>query len=177
MQILQPTTKQKGLKCCWNKLQMYMAIKTMKIWFSEDISVSSTANRQNEYLFKKRNCYNKHIMVSEFISKIRKGLLLFMEEGATVNGNYYLEMLKKHLYVIRRLSGGWKFIIQHIDLLILATTNHLIMKFGTWWKRWSTRTSGDMKMSRDFQWQYQMHEIDWKKSMAIKINDQWQMWL
>ena len=78
-------------------------------------------------------------MVSEFISKIQKGLLLFLEEGATVDGNYYLELLKKHLYVIRRLSGEGKFIIQHIDLLILVTSNHLIMQF---------------------QWQYQMHGID-----------------
>ena len=60
MQILQPTTKQKGLKCCWNKLRMYMAIKAMKIWFSEDISVCSTANYQNEYLQKKKLLQQTH---------------------------------------------------------------------------------------------------------------------
>ena len=51
-------------------------------------------------------------MVPGFISKIREDLQLFLEEGATVNANYYLEMLKKNLSVIRRLSGGRKFIIQ-----------------------------------------------------------------
>ena len=51
-------------------------------------------------------------MDSGFITKIWKILLLFLEEGATVNGDYYLKMLKKNLSVIRRLFGGRKFIIQ-----------------------------------------------------------------
>ena len=35
-----------------------------------------------------------------------------LEEGVTIDGDYYLEMLKKHLYVIKRLSCGQKFTIQ-----------------------------------------------------------------
>ena len=38
--------------------------------------------------------------------------MVFVEDGATVDGNYYLKMLKKHLYVLRRLSYGRKFPIQ-----------------------------------------------------------------
>ena len=48
-------------------------------------------------------------MNSGFISKTGNGFLLFVEEGATVDGDYYLRILKKHLSVIRRLSSGWKF--------------------------------------------------------------------
>ena len=77
---------------------------------------------------------------------IGKGLLLFVEEGATDDGDYYLKMLKNHLYVVRRLSFGQKFTIQKyggrchtanfiserkIDLLILVTSIYLIMQFGT----------------------------------------------
>ena len=83
-------------------------------------------------------------------------MLLFVEEGATVDGDYYLEIQEKHLYVIRRLSGGQKFTAQQdgacchttnsaasypnesvLDYIreanwqILATSIHLIMQFGT----------------------------------------------
>ena len=51
-------------------------------------------------------------MDSGFITKIWKILLLFLEEGATVNGDYYLKMLKKNLSVIRILFFWRKFIIQ-----------------------------------------------------------------
>ena len=37
---------------------------------------------------------------------------IFVEERATVDGDYYLKMLKKHVYVIRRLSCGQNFTIQ-----------------------------------------------------------------
>ena len=50
-------------------------------------------------------------MDSGFITKIWEILLLFLEEGATVNGDYYLKMLKKNLSVIR-LFFWRKFIIQ-----------------------------------------------------------------
>ena len=43
----------------------------------------------------------------DFIQK-----LLFVEQGETVDANYYKKMLKKHLRVIRRLSGRRKFKIQ-----------------------------------------------------------------
>ena len=39
-------------------------------------------------------------------------MLLSVEDGATVDDNYYLKMLMKHLYVIRRLSCKQKFTIQ-----------------------------------------------------------------
>ena len=91
------------------------------------------------------------------MQKIRKGLLLFVEEGVTVVGDYYLKMLKKHLYVIKRLPCGQKSLFSNtelvttqqivlpiismkmsliiserkIDLLILVTSVYLIMQFGT----------------------------------------------
>ena len=70
-------------------------------------------NKDTEFdcLLQQRNRYNKHVVVSGFISKIGKWLLLFAEKAATVDGNYYLEMLKKHLYAIRRLYGGQKFTV------------------------------------------------------------------
>ena len=90
-------------------------------------------------------------------AKTGKGLLLFLEEGATVDGDCYLKMLKKHLYVIKRLSCGQKVTIQQyrvrcltansvtnyhhenvpdlsdrkIDLLILVTSIYVIMQFET----------------------------------------------
>ena len=67
---------------------------------------------ESDRLLQQRNRYNRLVMFSGFISKIGKGLLLFVKEGATVDGNYYLKMLKKHFYVIRRLFGGQKFTIQ-----------------------------------------------------------------
>ena len=51
-------------------------------------------------------------MVSGFISKTGNGFLLFVEEGATIDGDYYLRILKKHLSLTRRLSSGWKFTAQ-----------------------------------------------------------------
>ena len=47
---------------------------------------------------------------------------IFVEDGATVDGNYYLKMQKKHLYVIRRLCGGQKFTVQQ-DGTCCHTTN------------------------------------------------------
>ena len=41
--------------------------------------------------------------------------MIFVEERATAEGNYYLKMLKKQFYVIRRLSGRRKFTIQQDD--------------------------------------------------------------
>ena len=66
---------------------------------------------ESHRLLRQRNVYNKHFVVSRFISKIGKSLVLFAEKGAIVDGNYYLKMLKKNLYVIKRLSGGRKFTI------------------------------------------------------------------
>ena len=63
-------------------------------------------------VLRQRYCYTKHVVLSGFISKIGKGFLLFVEEGATVDDDYYLQMLRKHLYVIQRLPGGQKFTIQ-----------------------------------------------------------------
>ena len=60
-------------------------------------------------LLRQRNRYNKHVMVSEINLKTWKGLLLFLEEAAIVGGDYNLKIVTKHLYVIRRLSGGQKF--------------------------------------------------------------------
>ena len=54
---------------------------------------------------------NNYIVKNKY-AKIGKGLLLLVEEGVTVVVNYYLKMLKKHLYVIWRLSCGQKFTIQ-----------------------------------------------------------------
>ena len=123
-----------------------------------------------------------------------KGLLLFVEERATVDDGYYLKMLKKHFYVIRRLSCGQKFTIlqygdllpgskcfliiismkmfliiskRRADFLILVTSIYLIMQFGTWWERYSTRTYSSMKTFKGFQKQYQMHGIDRKKKSSI----------
>ena len=44
-------------------------------------------------------------------ANIGKGSFLFVLERVTVDGDYYLSMLRKHLYVIRRLSYGQKFTI------------------------------------------------------------------
>ena len=99
---------------------------------------------------------NNYILKNKY-SKIGKGLLHFVKERAPVNGNYYLKMLKKHLYVTRTLSCGQKFTIQQYgarchrensvtnylnenfpdyirkenDLLILLISIYLIMQFGT----------------------------------------------
>ena len=43
-------------------------------------------------------------MVSGFISRIGKSLLLFVEEGVPVNRDYYLKMLNKHLYLANESS-------------------------------------------------------------------------
>jgi len=51
-------------------------------------------------------------MVSGLISKIGKGALVFVDDGVSVNADYYQEMLEKHLVVIRRMSGKKKFTIQ-----------------------------------------------------------------
>ena len=69
--------------------------------------------------------------------------MLFVEEGAAVEGDYYLEMLKKHLYARRRLFCGQKMTIQQygactiisviswkIDLLISVTSIYLICNLG-----------------------------------------------
>ena len=57
---------------------------------------------------------NNYIRKNKY-AKIGKGLLLFLEEGATVDGDFYLIILKKHLYVIRRLSCGQRFTIQQYE--------------------------------------------------------------
>ena len=41
-------------------------------------------------------------MVSGFFSKIGEGLLLYIEEGTTVDDNYYMKILKQNLYGRRR---------------------------------------------------------------------------
>lgn len=54
--------------------------------------------------------------------------MLFVGEGATVDGDYYLKMLKKYLYVVRRLSCGQKFAIQQYGVCCHAAnsvTNYL----------------------------------------------------
>ena len=129
VQVLQPPTKQKRLTCCRNLLRTYTPMKAVGIWFSDEkiFPLAASLNHQNDRVFsnkskkndiesdchlRQRNRYNKHVMVSGFISKIGKGLLLFVEEGATADGNYYVKMLKEHHSVIRRLSGGRKFTIQ-----------------------------------------------------------------
>ena len=55
----------------------------------------------NNYVLKKEN------------TKIGKGLLLFVEDGCW--WPLLLEILKKHLYVIRSLSCGGKFTIQKYE--------------------------------------------------------------
>ena len=53
---------------------------------------------------------NNEILKNKY-TKTGKGLLLFVEDGAAVDG-LLLEILKKHLYVISSLSCGKKFTIQ-----------------------------------------------------------------
>ena len=55
-------------------------------------------------LLQQRYRYSKHVMVSGFISRIGKSLLLFVEEGVPVNRDYYLKMLNKHLYLANESS-------------------------------------------------------------------------
>ena len=77
-------------------------------------------------------------MVSGFISKTGNGFLLFVEEGATIDGDYYLRILKKHLSVIRRLSSGWKFTgQQHVARCHTANlyTNYLNENFQDYIKK------------------------------------------
>ena len=51
-----------------------------------------------------QTCYELWIHFEDW-----KLVLALVDEGATVDGDYYLRILKKHLSVIRRLSSGWKF--------------------------------------------------------------------
>ena len=62
-----------------------------------------------------------------------------------------------------------------IDFLSLVTSIYLIMQFGTWWKRCSTRTKSNIERSKGFQQQYQMHGIDWQKKFMNNSIDQWFM--
>ena len=50
---------------------------------------------------KQLNSQKKKIYIYIY-TKIGKDLLLFVEEGATVDDDYSFKMLKKHFYVIRR---------------------------------------------------------------------------
>ena len=51
-------------------------------------------------------------MVSGFVSKIGKGKIIFIEENTKVNAKVYQETLKKHLPLIRKLSGTRKNTLQ-----------------------------------------------------------------
>ena len=53
---------------------------------------------------RQKNRYSKHVMVSGFISKIGKSLVLFAKEGTPVNRDYYLQILNKHLYLVNESS-------------------------------------------------------------------------
>ena len=143
VQVLPPSTKRKRLTCCRNLLQKYTPYKTARIWFSDEkvFPLAAPVNPQNDRVYsnkskkkdiewnrllRQRNRYNKHVMVSGFISKIGKGLLLFVEEGATVNADYYLKLLERHLYVIKRMSGEQRrFTIQQ-DGATCHTANSVI---------------------------------------------------
>ena len=51
--------------------------------------------------------------------------------------------------------------------LILVTSIYLIMQFGTWQERCSTRTYSSMKTFKGFQKQCQIHGIDRQKNSSI----------
>ena len=47
---------------------------------------------------------NNYILKKDY-AKFGKGQLLFAEEGATIDGDYYLEVLKKYLQIIFLIKG------------------------------------------------------------------------
>ena len=56
--------------------------------------------------------FNSDIMVSGFISKIGKGMSIFVDQNAKINAKIYQEILKKHLREIKKLSGKRQYTIQ-----------------------------------------------------------------
>ena len=51
-------------------------------------------------------------MASGYVSKIGKGKLIFLEEGAKVNARYYQQILREHLIEIQQLSGNRPYTLQ-----------------------------------------------------------------
>ena len=127
MQIIQPATYQTRLTVVEISCELARLSKLQESTLEKKIPVSifvKSPKRSclHEQIWKKDiesdrlllqgNRYNKHVMASGFILKTENGFLFFVEEGAAIDSHYYLRMLKKHLYVIRWLSGGWKFTAQ-----------------------------------------------------------------
>ena len=51
-------------------------------------------------------------MAAGYVSKIGKGKLIFLEEGAKVNARYYQQILREHLIEIQQLSGSRPYTFQ-----------------------------------------------------------------
>ena len=62
-------------------------------------------------LFRERSTFLPGVMVSGFVSKLGKAPIVFVDEGAKINADYYQKILRKQLCSIRKMSGR-KFTIQ-----------------------------------------------------------------
>ena len=108
--------------CCKRLLERFSVLKVARIWFGDEknFTLRAPVNSQNNRVYsrskKKRDVpsknvlapkdrYDKKVMVFGYVSKIAKGKLIFVEEGAKLDGAYYREILKKHLQFIRKKSG------------------------------------------------------------------------
>ena len=82
-----------------------------------------------------------------------------MEKSSLFN-NMWLVVTQQILLPIISMKMSLIISERNTDLLIPVTSIYLIMQFGTSGKRYSTRTSSDMKTTKVFQQQCHMHGID-----------------
>jgi len=113
------------MKCAKLLLRKFPQSATDTVFFTDEkvFSVTSPDNRQNDRLYAARDTrkrsiatecllrcrltFNKLLMVSVAVSKLRCSPLFFVEPGVKVDGRYYRDMLLKQLMlpVIRGIAG------------------------------------------------------------------------